>query len=76
MQKVSGYLPKSGRYTEIFRIINSYAASPDKQSIRSFRVVVQPNINGIENGLVNATFKVIDSDRADLSVLTLAKILR
>ncbi len=23
MQKVSGYLPKSGRYTEIFRIINS-----------------------------------------------------
>ena len=29
MQKVSGYLPKSGRYTENFRIINSYAASPN-----------------------------------------------
>jgi len=26
IQKVSGYLPKSGRYTESFRIINSYAA--------------------------------------------------
>jgi len=27
IQKVSGYLPKSGRYTESFRIINSWAAS-------------------------------------------------
>ncbi len=25
IQKMSGYLPKSGRYTETFRIINSYA---------------------------------------------------
>jgi hypothetical protein len=49
---------------------------PEKQSARSFRVVVQPNINGIENRLVNAKVKVIDNDRADLSVLALAKILR
>ena len=49
---------------------------PESQSTRSLRVVVHPNINGIENGLVNAKVKVIDSDRADLSVLALAQMFR
>jgi hypothetical protein len=58
------------------RSAGTLCRQPEKQSTRSFRVVVQPNINGIENGLVNAKVNVIDNGCADLSVLALAKMLR
>ena len=51
-------------------------SSSGQQSTRFFRVVVAPNINGIVNGLVITKVNVICNGCADLSVLTLAKMLR
>ena len=57
--------------------LNRNVMPPARKSINSvLRVVLDPNINGIENGLVNAKVNVIDCDRADLSVLAFAQILR